>query len=267
LFHSRADEEAAEMKLYNELAHWYRLIDPPGDHEEEAEVHAQLLARAVPGARTLLELGSGAGHNALYLKRRLACTLTDVSEEMLALNRALNPECEIARGDMRFLRLGRQFDAVLVHDAVMYMTHQGELAAAALTAFEHLRPGGAALFQPDCIRETFRERATVEGADDGARSARFLMWSWDPDPGDDTFVTEFAFLLRDGLEVRAEHDRHLEGLFPRAVWIGILSAVGFEVEVVAGAVPGEPEVEIFLCRRPAEHSELALAVGRGRSGV
>ena len=239
------------MKLYRELAGWYRLIDPPGDHAEEAEVHASLLLRATPGARTLLELGSGAGHNALYLKRRFACTLTDLSGEMLAQNRELNPECEIVPGDMRFLRLGRQFDAVLVHDAVMYMTSREALSAAAATAFEHTRPGGAALFQPDCTRETFREEATVEGADEGARSARYLMWSWDPEPADETFVTEFAFLLRDGLEVRAEHDRHVEGLFAREVWVGLLSAAGFEVEVVAGAVPGEPEVEIFLCRRPA----------------
>ena len=85
----------------------------------------------------------------------------------------------------------------------------------------------------------------------GPRSARFLMWSWDPDPGDDTFVTEFAFLLRDGLSVRSEHDRHLEGLFARSVWVDVLRGTGFEVEVVAGAVPGEPEVEIFVARRPA----------------
>jgi SAM-dependent methyltransferase len=239
------------MKLYGELADWYRLIDPPADHAEEAALHAQLLVGAAPGARTLLELGSGAGHNALYLKRRFACTLTDPSPPMQALGRALNPECEHLAGDMRTLRLGRTFDAVLVHDAVMYMTSREDLQAAAATAFAHLRPGGAALFQPDCLRETFREAATVEGADDGPRSARFLMWSWDPEPADDTFVTEFAFLLRDGPQVRAEHDRHLEGLFARAAWIDVLRRAGFAVEVVAGAVPAEPEVEIFLARRPA----------------
>lgn len=51
------------MKLYGELAGWYRLIDPPRDHEVEAATHRQLIERVAPGARTLLELGAGAGHN------------------------------------------------------------------------------------------------------------------------------------------------------------------------------------------------------------
>ena len=50
---------------------------------------------------------------------------------------------------MRTLRLQRQFDAVLVHDAVAYMTTRADLAAlVAATAFAHTRPGGAALFAP-----------------------------------------------------------------------------------------------------------------------
>ena len=34
-------------------------------------------------------------------------TLVDLSEEMLAVSRELNPECEHLQGDMRTLRLGR----------------------------------------------------------------------------------------------------------------------------------------------------------------
>ena len=46
---------------------------------------------------------------------------------------------------MRTLRLGRTFDAVLIHDSIMYMTTEADLAAAALTAFVHTRPRGATL--------------------------------------------------------------------------------------------------------------------------
>lgn len=53
------------MKLYGELAGWYRLIDPPADHADEGETYRQLITRVTPGASTLLELGSGGGHSAL----------------------------------------------------------------------------------------------------------------------------------------------------------------------------------------------------------
>lgn len=237
------------MRLYSDLAGWYRLVDPPADHVQEAEVHRRIIDKVTPGACTLLELGSGAGHNAVHLKAHFRCTLTDVSEPMLALNRELNPECEHLPGDMRSMRLGRTFDAVLVHDAVMYMTTRGDLLATARTAYEHTRPGGCAIFQPDCIRETFKERTDLEGSDAGARSARFLMWTWDPDPGDDTYVVDFAFLFRHGAEVRAEYDRHVEGVFARATWLDILARAGYEVESVAGLIEGEPGVEIFVGRR------------------
>ncbi len=106
-------------------------------------------------ARTLLELGSGGGNNASHLKRRFTCTLTDISPEMLALSRTLNPECEHIEGDMRTLRLDRTFDAVLVHDAIAYITTEDDLRATLETVAVHLRRGGAALLVPDTTRELF----------------------------------------------------------------------------------------------------------------
>src|SRR5438045_1944384 len=101
------------MLLYGELTPWYRLVDPPEDHREEAGSYQAALERGIVGrAETLLELGAGAGHNALHLKRRFRCTLTDISPEMQALSRELDPECEHLLGDMRSLRLDRTFDAV-----------------------------------------------------------------------------------------------------------------------------------------------------------
>ena len=93
-------------------------------------------------------------------------TLTDRAEGMLAVNRALNPECEHIPGDMRMLRLDRQFDVVLVHDAIMYATEPGDVLATLRTAAFHCRPGGTVAVLPDCVRETFAP-ATEEG---GARS-------------------------------------------------------------------------------------------------
>jgi trans-aconitate methyltransferase len=236
--------------LYSDLASWYRLVDPVADHQEEAETYEIALRRAIKGpAETFLELGAGAGHNASYLKRHFRCTLTDASEEMLALSRDLNPECEHLQADMRSLRLDRTFDAVLVHDAVAYMTTEEDLLAAATTAFVHTRPGGAAIVAPDLLRETFRESTQVIQGDDGSRALRCLAWTWDPNPVDSTYVVDYAFLLRDGDAVNAVHDRHVEGLFPEATWHLILGTTGFKVETIERPI-GDGEVDrIFLCRR------------------
>ena len=238
--------------LYGELVSWYRLLDPPADHAEEAALFQRALERGVSGAATtLLELGAGAGHNAVHLAPRFTCTLTDLSAPMLGLSRETNPNCEHVQGDMRSLRLSRQFDAVLVHDAVMYLTSREDLLATARTAFAHTRPGGAALFAPDCVRETLHEGAQLEGSSDGPRELKCLMWTRDPDPADETYLVDFAFLLREGAEVKAASDQHVEGVFPRATWVELLTLAGYEVEHLPWALEGDDErLDRFLCRRP-----------------
>jgi SAM-dependent methyltransferase len=242
---------AKPLALYHELTPWYHLVDPHMDHDDEAASYQAALERsASPRPETLLELGAGAGGNAFFLKRRFRCTLTDLSAPMQALSRALNPECEHLSGDMRTLRLGRTFDAVLVHDAVVYMTTEADLEAAARTAFEHTRSGGAAVFAPDCLRETFHEGTVVISGDDGTRALRGLEWTWDADPTDTTYNVEYAFLLREGTEVRSVHDRHVEGVFSEATWRRVLETVGYRVETFARPIGDDAFDEVFLCRRP-----------------
>jgi hypothetical protein len=166
---------------------------------------------------------------ASHLKQHMTPTLSDVSPYMLAHSKTVNPECEHVVGDMRTLDLGRTFDLVFIHDAIMYATDQEAVCATLRTAALHCRPGGGIVVVPDCVRETF-EPETSHGGEDGpdGRGLRYLEWSWDPDPGDTTFEVAYAFLLReaDG-SVRSEHDRHVEGLFPRAAWLAWLRDAGF----------------------------------------
>lgn len=235
-------------RLYTDLAGWFHLLTPPEDYAEEAAVYRNAIAGVVGRGATLLELGCGGGNVASHLGADFRCTLTDLSPAMLEQSRRLNPRCEHLAGDMRSLRLGRTFDAVLLHDAVMYLTSEGELRRAMDTAFAHLRPGGVALFAADCTRETFRP-ATEHGGEDGdGRALRYLEWTWDPDPADTTFLADFAYLLREGGEVRAVHDRHVLGLFPRDTWRGLLAAAGFEERPAPQAEPGAVG-EVFVAVR------------------
>jgi SAM-dependent methyltransferase len=225
-------------KLYGELASWFHLLSSPPDYAEEAEFARSLLVDGNLSARaTLLELGSGGGNNASHLKAHFKMTLVDMSEGMLQLSRKLNPECEHLYGDMKSLRLGRVFDAVFIHDAIMYMTAEQDLRVALATASEHCRRGGISLFMPDVIRETFVSLTTHGGHDSDAgdgRSIRYIEWTFDPDPADTTYTVDFAYLLRQGRgPVRVVHDTHVFGIFPRETWLRLLHETGFEGKSVA----------------------------------
>lgn len=89
---------------------------------------------------------------------------------------------------------------------------------------------------------------------------RYLEWTFDPDPSDTTVVSDFAYLLREaGGKVRCEYDHHVLGLFPREVWLSLLTASGFSTRSVpfvhSEIEPGS--CEMFLCRKrdPGDRGE------------
>jgi SAM-dependent methyltransferase len=238
------------MKLYGDLAEWWPIFSTPQDYREEARFFARALTDSGdPRPRTVLELGSGGGNSAFHLKKRFAMTLVDLSPHMLAVSRALNPECEHLEGDIRTVRLERTFDAVFVYDAICHMTTEADLRAVMQTAYEHLRPGGVALFVPDFVRETFVENTDHGGNDSDRGSVRFLQWTTDPDPRDTNYLVDFAILIRDRQgQTRLVHDRHVYGLFPRATWRRLLRDVGFELKSIKVALDGFGR-DLFMGRR------------------
>jgi trans-aconitate methyltransferase len=220
-------------KLYGELAEWWPLLSAPEGYAEEAAFVRGLFGDDV---RTVLELGSGGGNNASHLKAHFELTLVDRSPGMLEVSLRLNPECEHVEGDMRTVRLGRTFDGVFVHDAVMYLTAEDELPQAIETAFVHLRPGGTAVFVPDCVRETFAPETRHGGHDGSGRALRYLEWTYDPDPADTTYVVDYVVALREGDgSVSVEHDRHVHGLFGRDEWLRLFEDAGFRTSTVMDA--------------------------------
>jgi trans-aconitate methyltransferase len=246
--------QTADYRLYQDLAGWWPLISPPEEYAEEAAFAAGLFGLATGPVREVLELGSGGGHNASHLTGRFGWTLVDLSEDMLAVSRKLNPGCAHIQGDMRTIRLGRVFDAVLVHDAVDYMTSEADLGQVMATAFAHCRPGGVAVFIPDDIAETYQPVTGCGGGDgDDGRGARFLQWSWDPDPGDTWTVSDYVYLLRDSDgQVQTVHEQHRIGLFGREVWLRLLAGAGFEPQTVPELTSDDRQPrEIFIGHRPA----------------
>lgn len=242
------------MHMYSDLAPWFHLLTHPSDYEDEAGFVSRVVDDVGDGESwTLLELGSGGGNNASHLKARFRCTLTDISPEMLALSQTLNPKCEHLEGDMRTLRLGRTFDVVFIHDAISYLTTERDLRAALDTAAIHVRPGGVVVLTPDATTETYEPR-TSHGGHDGedGRSLRYLEWAHPPEPGETTYVTDFAIVARGpDEELRVVHDRHVLGLFPRTTWERLIADVGLELVDTTVEDPHELEHAVFVARKPA----------------
>ncbi|MBP6015046.1 MAG: class I SAM-dependent methyltransferase [Alphaproteobacteria bacterium] len=222
----------ARPALYWELAPWFHLLTHPKSYAGEARwVRPQLLPKQMKAKPSMLELGAGGGNNALHLKKDFTLTLTDVSPRMLALSRTINPTCEHVVGDVRTMRLKRQFDFVFVHDAVCYMTTERDLKRAMKTAFVHCKAGGVALFQPDELRETFRATHERGGHREGDRALRYeLSTQLSARTG---ATARFVVKLKDGKrEERTIVDEHHVGVFSRATWRTLLRETGFDARTI-----------------------------------
>jgi len=237
-------------RLYGELAGYWPLVSPHEEYEDGAESLRAALGAPCDG-RALLDLGSGGGHHLHALLRDFRATAVDLSPGMQAVSRALHPEVEHVVADLRDVRLGRVYDAVLLHDAVSYMLGEGDLAAAFATAAAHLDPGGVLVVAPDWFGETFPDRTAVfETRERDGVELTYFDYTWDPDPSDTLVRVDMTMLVREGDDVRMEEDRHVMGLFPRATWLDLLQRAGFEVEERPHVASDHGYVHsLLVCRR------------------
>jgi SAM-dependent methyltransferase len=227
---------------YNELAWTDALLVDPADCESEVLGFVAALREASPhNLQSLLHLGSGAGAYDRVFKRYFSVTGVDASPGMLALARASNPEVEYIEGDMRTLRLGRVFDAVVIPDSIDYMVTRDDLDAALHTAALHLRPGGAVLVVAKPA-ETFRDNNfAYVGERDGVHVTLLENNRVDPArPG--CYEATLVYLVRRDGELSIYTDRHLLGLFARRAWDKAFAAAGLDVD----AVPLEGAYDQYL---------------------
>lgn len=221
-------------RLYGDLAHLWPLMSPPEDYADEgACLLGELRKRLGPGRARILELGTGGGHLLHHIAAGFDATAVDLSQSMLAHSRRLNPEVTHHVGDMRTVRLGETFDAVLIHDAIDYMTTEEDLRAAFTTARAHLRPGGLFIVIPDDYLETFTPpRVWHDTRRAGGAELTFVEYSTDIDPNDTQVETAYVFFFQEDGALRVEVDQHTTGLFSIETWRRVLVEAGFEPEQV-----------------------------------
>lgn len=243
---------AETMHLYSDLAWlWPLWGDPVVEYAGWCRQVIRMIRKyAKEDTQTLLNMGCGGGKNVFNLRNQFVVTGIDISPSMLALAQQLNPECHFLLGDMRSCFLGKEFDAILVDDAIAYMASRGDLAAVFQNAYRHLRPGGVMVVEPDYTKETFQQNAIrVTLADPIASPNKvnvvFIENDFDPDPEDDTYEGSIVYMIRENGKLRAEIDHSIMGLFRLDVWRTLLREVGFEVYEEIDSL--EPVNIMFAC--------------------
>lgn len=205
-------------------------MSAPEEYKEEATLYWNIIKQYKPDVRTALELGSGGGNNAFYLKKHVEMTLVDKSSEMLAISQKINPESTHLIGDMRHLNLMKQFDLVFIHDAIGYMTTEEDLTQVFQNAHQHLQPQGLLLLVPDDFKETFVPGTSHGGNDTPQGSVRYLEWMSDRDPQDNLVEVDYLYIVKDHQgKVETVHDAAVYGLFSKHTWQTLLQNTGFEV--------------------------------------
>jgi len=242
-------------RLYTDLAWlWPMWGDAADEYAHYCRHVSSLIERhATHPVRTLLDIGCGGGKNVFNLKGRFSVTGVDLSPTMLAQARLLNPESTFVLGDMRTFRLDRPFDAVLMDDAISYMTCLADFEAAFRAASVHLNPGGVLVVTPDVTVESFQQNRTIvtPAMRKGPRDELdvvFIENVYDPDPADEQYETTVLYLIRDHGRLRIETDHWTMGLCLLDTWRRVLRETGFEVHEGRYNV-GEDEYTVFACVR------------------
>jgi SAM-dependent methyltransferase len=146
------------MNVFGNYARYYDLLYRDKDYAGEAQFIHKLLTNYAPSTKSILELGCGTGaHAALLAKEGYQVHGVDFSTDMLQrasdrlphLPSELASRLEFSPGDIRTIRINKQFDVVIsLFHVISYQITNEDLQAAFATAKAHLKPGGVFIF--DC---------------------------------------------------------------------------------------------------------------------
>lgn len=242
----------------------YDLLYRDKDYAGEAKFVSGLARKHLPEAKTLLDFGAGTGrHDLEFAALGYEVTGVERSTEMLEKARAsAGNRVAFHQGDVRDVRLGRQFDVVtsLFH-VVSYQTANDDVRKAMETAREHTKPGGIFIFDfwygPAVLAE--RPATRIKRLEDDRISLTRLA-----EPvlrtGENLVEVHYELLVQEkgSPEVKRFRERHDMRYFslPEIRWIAEEGGWKLEEagEWMTGAEPSEKSWGVYVVLRAAQPS-------------
>lgn len=155
IFHENSSLNKSHLPVFNAYARYYDLLYRDKDYAAEADYVARLIRRFNHQAQSILELGSGTGiHASLLTEKGFTVQGIERSPEMLARSQTLGESIDrpsdrltFSQGDIRQIRLGKQFDvAIALFHVISYQATNEDVTAAFETAKHHLNHDGVFIF-------------------------------------------------------------------------------------------------------------------------
>lgn len=145
------------MVVFGDYSKYYDALYATKAYEKEVDyVHRLVQSHSRIEVNSILELGSGTGKHAYFLSKKgyqiegvdQSATMLEVAGQFLqTVTLQESQNIALSQGDIRTLRTGKCYDAVIALFHVMsYQTTNADLRAVFETVKMHLRPGGVFVF-------------------------------------------------------------------------------------------------------------------------
>jgi SAM-dependent methyltransferase len=215
--------------MFSESAELYDTIYSEfKDYSEEVRKIVALLREKSPSARTVLDVGCGAGrHAALLTAEGYKVDGLDIESAFVEIARTRCPEGRFFRGDMASFDLGKSYDAVLcLFSSIGYVRTPERLSQAVRSIRRHLAPGGIALVEPWFTPEAFKGGAVYLQTVD-REEVKLCRVSRSEVRGRISWL-EFQYLVAEPGGIRHLEEVHELGLFTEEEMLEAFQGGGFE---------------------------------------
>lgn len=145
--------------MHGPAAKYYDRIYANKDYGQESSTIEAIIMRHRPEAKSLLDVGCGAGGHLQYLSKHYEAEGLDISEEQVEAARKRLPGIRIHTSDMVNFRLHRTYDVVLcLFSSIGYVRTRANLTRAIQSMANHLNQGGVLIVEPWFTEDTWKPK-------------------------------------------------------------------------------------------------------------
>lgn len=219
----------SKQLLHNQLAKHYNRVYSFRDYLDEAVRLQNLIIKySASRGNMLLDAACGTGLHLKHLKDDFVCTGVDISKSMLKIARKNVKGVTFKEGDMKTVRLGKQFDAIIcMLSSIGYVKTTSNLEKTIRNFSKHLKKGGLALIEPSHAKSFYVRGepriTTYDGKDAKIARVNFTRTR------QATAVLSMHLLIAErGKDAKYFVDKHELGLFGVNSTIKIMKAAGLK---------------------------------------